>query len=835
MRDEVWMRCTVLAIAISIVSSVAYPAAAFGWMAEFFDGEAPGQALYEEMAIHPQGVRSGDTVYVVYQGADLAPQLVTFKDTNRGTEVGGPYRVGENPLTQTWNPVDTHGGPAIFIDVESETVNVFYGAHGTELKHARAPVDRIGEPDAWQVTNWSSRFDNQKHKALAGQVTYPQVFVDADAEAHLFFRYDKKVGDIPKGSWLHATSVDGGKKWNMDSVPVLVGDPTGGSLSKVPHSWYAHFEPGLDGRIHAVATPKNESSGASPYDRSGVYYMYRDEEGVWRGPADRAIDSSSGVPPRADEPSATYTTVGVKGVELHELEYEETQCTIADRSFKGGPFHNQVTCAAGSPGRVGVLYLEGAGFGQASYKWKFASFDQEEDDWDDADVESTDHFFDASALVGREDGGFDAFLVSGGTTGVGSNEHQYADRGGDIVHWRLEDGKSRERVKVIAESDPDRGVVYNNPQIVQGEASDESAPAVLYAEWNNDAGNFIHKVYLRKADGTKVGKEFFPELARLDGDDRYKTAARVSREGFPLGSDCVVLASGESFPDALAGSTLAQACNAPLLLVSSKGVPKAVEDELKRLKGTRTRRPTAYVLGGEVAIAGNVDAKVKQIGFDVKRVKGTNRYQTAVEVAKLVDAKTPGEPKRAYIVSGELFPDALAAGPLAATQGAPLLFATASGLPRATLEYVAGKGSITSVVIVGGPKAVSSQVEWALRQDAFRVFGNDRYETAAKIAALGIGESDRQGDIPASLGTYRFVVATGENFPDALVGSAYAARVRGPVVLTQPHKLTPAAAAFLDEHARRVIRWYVIGGDRAVAKSPTVEEIALMLHDRQVD
>ena len=46
---------------------------------------------------------------------------------------------------------------------------------------------------------------------------------------------------------------------------------------------------------------------------------------------------------------------------------------------------------------------------------------------------------------------------------------------------------------------------------------------------------------------------------RLAGVTRYSTMSRISQEAFPYGSEYVIVASGENFPDALAASSLAGA------------------------------------------------------------------------------------------------------------------------------------------------------------------------------------------------------------------------------------------------------------------------------------
>ncbi len=772
--------------------ALAVPHAADAWFGDFFDGGASGQAVYEDMAIHPQAVRVGDTVYVAYQGANLDPYLVAFPDAGG---VDGPYRIGTNPLGTGWDPDDSHGAPSLLADTENGVLNVFWGAHGTKLMQGRAEVSNL---TSWTVGAWTNATDNA---ALANAVTYPQVVKDPDGTAHLFFRRDAD-GAVPRGSWLHASSVDGGATWSLDTTPVVVGS------DKV--SWYAHFEPGDEGRIHLVMT--SLLVGDTAYRRSGVYYLYRDAaDGAWK-----------------DVNATSLDTTGVAGVELKELEATGTASTVASAApstSTAGPFHNQVTCADDGSGGVGLLFLTGnGGYGPTSHKWKFARFTGSA--WTSTTVTTTDHFMDSSTLEYGPDG-IDAFVTAGGTRGTGSAADPYSDRGGDIRWYRSTNGGATWTLqRTIATSDPDRDVIYNDPQIVEGHESDPDGPRVLYGEWNNDAGNFVHKVYLWGESGYR-GKEFFPDMTRLAGPSRYEAAVSVSQQGFPRGSDYAVVASGEAFADALAGVTLAYAYDAPLLLISSSTVPTAVADELKRLD-----TENIFVLGGEKTITEETRKKLYVTGVkSVARIGGADRYAVASSIALKVAEKRGTSADHAYVVSGEVFPDALSAAPLAAAQGAPLLLVSKGGVPDATYQVI-GALDIQHSIIVGGEASVGTTAAAGL-PEPFRVAGPDRYTTSAKLADLALSGDSSLGIAP-SLKMDRFIVASGEVFPDALSGGALAARVRGPVVLTQSAQLPAATQDLLARRAFRVLHTYVVGGEKTITTS-TVSAIADMLRERQDD
>ncbi|HEX9767021.1 MAG TPA: cell wall-binding repeat-containing protein [Nitriliruptorales bacterium] len=87
---------------------------------------------------------------------------------------------------------------------------------------------------------------------------------------------------------------------------------------------------------------------------------------------------------------------------------------------------------------------------------------------------------------------------------------------------------------------------------------------------------------------------------RLSGGDRYATAGAVVADAFPGAEDEVVIATGASFPDALAGTPAA--VGSPLLLVAPDEVPGATAEQLERLRPRRI-----VVLGGPGAISLGVE------------------------------------------------------------------------------------------------------------------------------------------------------------------------------------------------------------------------------------
>jgi putative cell wall-binding protein len=79
----------------------------------------------------------------------------------------------------------------------------------------------------------------------------------------------------------------------------------------------------------------------------------------------------------------------------------------------------------------------------------------------------------------------------------------------------------------------------------------------------------------------------------------------VARRAFPGPVSTVHLATGASFPDALAGVPAAGLLEGPLLLVPPDRLPDEVDAELRRLRPERVR-----ILGGPGAVRDGVEQAV---------------------------------------------------------------------------------------------------------------------------------------------------------------------------------------------------------------------------------
>ncbi len=268
---------------------------------------------------------------------------------------------------------------------------------------------------------------------------------------------------------------------------------------------------------------------------------------------------------------------------------------------------------------------------------------------------------------------------------------------------------------------------------------------------------------------------------RYAGADRLKTAVEISR-AMNEKTDNVVLAVATNFPDAMSGAPLAKKLNAPILLTMTDQLSVEARDEIKRLEAKNI-----YILGGVGAISKNVEDELnKMVDGDVIRIGGSSRIETSCKIAeRLLQGENN---KTAYVANALNFPDALAAGAIAASKGSPVLLTMKN---TATVEMVDILKSyhINRISVAGGRGAISNGLYRSLKKlgkEITRNAGNNRFETAVEIAKNEKPDADR------------VYIATGLSFPDALTGSVLAAKEDGVVLLTMPGEIWPATDKYLD-------------------------------------
>lgn len=290
---------------------------------------------------------------------------------------------------------------------------------------------------------------------------------------------------------------------------------------------------------------------------------------------------------------------------------------------------------------------------------------------------------------------------------------------------------------------------------------------------------------------------------RLWGQDRYQTSAAISKEGW-TNSEYVVITSGEGYADALCAAPLAKKHNAPILLTESATLSDDVKQEIKRLNAKHV-----FIIGKYASVSQNTENEIKSLVDDVKRLGGNDRYETSVIVAKELE-----NINGITVTSGYGFADALSIASIAAQKGMPILLTGKDKLPEVVKNYIEeNNANIKNSYIVGGQGVISDNTAQQVSKTAIRLYGQDRFETNLNV--MKYFKQDLKFD---NLYVVQADGPTGNEFADALSGSALSAKASSPIILT--YKTIPSATeSFIKENIETKSNIIALGGVAAVPES----------------
>ncbi|WP_443613700.1 cell wall-binding repeat-containing protein [Acididesulfobacillus acetoxydans] len=294
-------------------------------------------------------------------------------------------------------------------------------------------------------------------------------------------------------------------------------------------------------------------------------------------------------------------------------------------------------------------------------------------------------------------------------------------------------------------------------------------------------------------------------VTRLAGQSRVDTALAIAQAEYTGKIANVILATAGNYPDALTGSVLAYQLQAPILLVGSSDADQ--EKVLAYMKDNMNPSGTVYILGGTGVVSSAMEAKVTADGFPkITRLGGADRYETSVKIAGQLGV---GSGTPIVLVNGENYPDALSISSIAAQMQLPILLVQKDGISDSVSQEIASIKP-SKVYIIGGEGAISATVESQVAQltgldqgNIMRIGGADRYATSLAVAQY------------FNLSGQNVCVATGDNFPDALAGSVYAANHNAPIILADD-SLSDQVMNYLK--GKNLTGATIFGGEAVVSK-----------------
>ncbi|MBR3974015.1 MAG: cell wall-binding repeat-containing protein [Oscillospiraceae bacterium] len=281
------------------------------------------------------------------------------------------------------------------------------------------------------------------------------------------------------------------------------------------------------------------------------------------------------------------------------------------------------------------------------------------------------------------------------------------------------------------------------------------------------------------------------ETVRISGENRFETSLLIADAlkkelGFAR-FDTVVVASGDNFADALAGSYLANRTNAPILLANSKNA-ESVKDYIRE---NLAIGGTVYLLGGVNSLPAVLATGLND--YTVKRLEGADRFGTNLAILR-----EAGAGNQEYLVcTGANFADSLSASAVRK----PILL-VGKKLTEDQKQFLASSGG--SFTILGGENSVSRAIaeELAAYGTVERIGGSSRYETSVLIA-------ERFFDRPTAA-----VLASALKFPDGLCGGPLAFTMGAPLILAAEGNET-SAAEFVKQQG--ITRGIILGGTASVS------------------
>ena len=314
-------------------------------------------------------------------------------------------------------------------------------------------------------------------------------------------------------------------------------------------------------------------------------------------------------------------------------------------------------------------------------------------------------------------------------------------------------------------------------------------------------------------------------LTRYGGTDRYATSLLVAEAvaadaGGSLES--VVMVSGVSWHEAVVAASVAGQLSAPVLMTPPDELRNDALEFLQRVGASDVLLVSAGADSETRSIFPAVALALESAGLDVEWVGGADQYETGVEVARRAGAAgTLGDfGPTAIVVSGEVFADALVAGPLSARGRHPVLLSPQANLVSSVETYLSEAG-IRHVVLMGGVGALSSSVDNSIRGlgiTVSRMAGATRYDTAVKTA---IFIAERSG--ASCFGSLAVGLARARVPFDSFSAAPLLARQCAPLVLADPGAVPSETATFLDTARQAIdadkLQLTIFGGEGAVSQA----------------
>ncbi len=202
-------------------------------------------------------------------------------------------------------------------------------------------------------------------------------------------------------------------------------------------------------------------------------------------------------------------------------------------------------------------------------------------------------------------------------------------------------------------------------------------------------------------------------VTRIAGSDRYSTAVEIYKQGAQLEGgwgEVAIVATGTKAADSLSASSVAYALDAPIFLVNKTGSLSA--SAMAAIKSGNFK--TILVLGDTNSVSSATKESLESAAETVKRLAGSNRYETSIKVADWAMQYADFTCAHAAVTagSGSKYADALAASALCGKSKSPVLLVKATETSNEAVEALlsANKLTVESVYVLGDAASVTDKM-----------------------------------------------------------------------------------------------------------------------------
>lgn len=200
-------------------------------------------------------------------------------------------------------------------------------------------------------------------------------------------------------------------------------------------------------------------------------------------------------------------------------------------------------------------------------------------------------------------------------------------------------------------------------------------------------------------------------VLRVAGDTAIGTSLKIYEAGKGSWGSTAIVATSETFQDALSASPYAYAKAAPVFLANAS-THQLDDRTLKAIRGGGFTR--VLIAGGAAAISSNVERQLK--GIACVRKGGATAYETSSAIATWCLSQGMRADK-VGIATGEAYYDALTGSALCGKNNAALVLVADEYRSAITSFVKPNKTAISYAFVFGGTAAVSKGTENAIRSE----------------------------------------------------------------------------------------------------------------------